>query len=104
MAANLLCILVVEAQHELAKGIVAIDALLQFPADEGQLEVKVVAVAGLQVVQQGGHADALVAIVDGVVVDGVVDHGQEGVAVNTIQLTGLFHGLVAKTEMNAECS
>ena len=104
VASYLVCILVIEAQHQLSQRIILADALLQFPADIRQLKVKIVAVTGFQIVQQGRHADALVVVADGLPIDGIVHHRQKGVAVDPIQFTRLFHRLVAKAQIDAEAA
>ena len=51
VAANLLSILVVEAHDEVSQMVVLAQALFQFATDEGQLEVEVIGMAGLQIVE-----------------------------------------------------
>ena len=102
VAAYLLGVFFVEAHDEAAQGVAGADALLQFATDEGELEVEVVGVAGLEVVEEGGDADAVVVLEVGLVVDGEVDDGQEGVGVYVVHLAGLADGLVAEAEVDAE--
>ena len=104
MAANLLGILIIEFHDELSQLVALADALLQLATDEGQLEVEIVGMAGLQVVQQRRHADALVIIIIGEVVDGEVDHRQESIGVYPVHLTGLSHRLVAKPQVDAKAA
>ena len=104
MAANLLRILVVQLQHQVAYTVAGINALLQLTANKRQLEVEVVSMARLQVVQQGGNADLLVVLKVREIVDGEIHHRQKRVAVHTVQLTCLGHRLVAKAKTDAEAA
>ena len=81
-----------------------VECVTEFLADEGQLEVYVVGVGGLQVFQQGayGYAVGVVAVV--IAVDGEVDDGQEGVGIYVLTLANFGHGLVAEAQIDTETS
>ena len=102
MAAYLLSILVVKAHDELAQGVLRHDALLQLTTDEGQLEVKVVGVAGFQVMEQGGDADLRVVLKVAIPINSEVDDRQKGIGIHSVHLAGLMDGLVAKAETDAK--
>ena len=102
VAADLMGILVVEAQDELGQRLALVERLLQLTADIGQLKVEEIGVAGLQVVQQGGDAELLVGLELTVVVGREVDHRQEGIGIYIVVLTRLHDRLIAKTKADAE--
>ena len=102
MALDFLCILFVDLHDEPAHSIAFCDALLQFATDEGQLKVEIVGMAGFQIVQEGWHADLLVVLEIGMIVDGEVNHRQKGVGIDSIQSAGLADGHVAKSEIDAK--
>ena len=102
VATNLLCILVVELHDESSQRITLADAFLQLTTDEGQLEVEIKGMAGLQIVQQRGYADVLVILIIGEVVDGEVDHSQKRVCVDIVHVARLAYGLVTKAKVNTE--
>ena len=95
-------ILVVELQDELSEVVGGIDALLELTAYEGQLEVEVILVAGLEVVHEGGHGELVVVLADAIPIYCEIHHGEEGVGIDAVHLTGLTHGLVAETEVDSE--
>ena len=102
VAPDFLFVFVIELEDEAADGVVLVDALLELAADEWELEVEVVGVAGLEVVEEGRHADLLVVLEVGVVVDGEVDDREEGVGVHSVEAAGLADGQVAEAEVDAK--
>ena len=104
VAAYLVGILVVEAHDEASQRLVGIEAVLEFLPDEGQLEVEVVLVAGVEVVEQRGHTELLVVLVVTIPINGEIDDGKEGVGIHAVVVTGFTDGLVAEAQGDAEAA
>ena len=104
VATNLLRILIIELHDEPSQLVVLADAFLQLATDERQLEIKVIGMTGLQIVQQGRHADLLVILIVGEVVDGKVNHSQKRIGIHPIHLARLSHRLVAKAQIDAKAA
>ena len=97
-------ILVVKLQYQSAQRVVLVQTLAQLSANVRQLKLQKIGVAGLQIVQQGGHADLFVVVKLAITVHGVVHHCQECVGVHIIVLAGFAYRFISKTKVYAKAS
>ena len=102
MTPDFLGILLVEFHDESSQRIVFVDAFLQLTTNERQLEVKIVGMAGLEIMQQRGHTNLLVLIEVTIPIYGEVDYRQKCISIHPIHLTRLTNGLIAKAEVDAK--
>ena len=104
VTANLMGILIVEAQDELTQRIVGIEALFLLTTNERELEIKIIGVAGFQIMHQGWDAQLLVVFRRAIAIDGEIHHNQEGVGVHIVVITSLTNRFIAKPQVDAKCA
>lgn len=75
VAAYGMSVLIVELHNETCHAVTIVKGLGQTSADEGQFKVKIIGMAGLQVVEQGGNGNLVDVLIIEVAVDSKVDDG-----------------------------
>ena len=97
--------ILVEEFHDQASEVVAlVEGAFQFAPDGRKLVAEVVLVARTEILDERGQGNAVGIVEVAIAIDREIDDGEEGIGIYLLLLADLADRLVAKTEMNAECS
>ncbi len=97
-------ILVKQFHHQHPQPVPLVYRLCKFTAYERQLKIKVIHMAGFQIMQQRWNGQLLVIVKIGISVDGQIYHCKKCISIYSVVLAYLLHGLVAESKIYPETS